>query len=277
MKTKAMIGTALLCATFVFTSCDNDDDRYLPESAVLQAFSAKYPNAKRTEWESKYGYKKAEFHIGSQELEAWFDAQGNWLLTETDISYNALPQAVKDAFKAGQYAAWKVDDVDMLERPDAPTVYVIEVEKGGQEVELHYTADGILVKEILDNDHDNEHRPAVTPDAVRLLIQTLYPGAVILEVETEHTGTEVDILHGGIHKEVLLDTANQWILTEWEIRQAQVPEAVMAALRASDYASFRIDDIHVIETPQGLFYEFELERGGQETKVRFTQDGTLVQ
>lgn len=167
-----MIGTALLCATFVFTSCDNDDDRYLPESAVLQAFSAKYPNAKRTEWESKYGYKKAEFHIGSQ---------------------------------------------------------------------------------------------------------TLYPGAVILEVETEHTGTEVDILHGGIHKEVLLDTANQWILTEWEIRQAQVPEAVMAALRASDYASFRIDDIHVIETPQGLFYEFELERGGQETKVRFTQDGTLVQ
>ena len=43
MKTKAMIGVALLCATFVFTSCDNDDDRYVPESAVLQAFSAKYP------------------------------------------------------------------------------------------------------------------------------------------------------------------------------------------------------------------------------------------
>ena len=170
-----MIGAALLCATFVFTSCDNDDDRYLPESAVLQAFSAKYPNAKRTEWESKYGYKKAEFHIGSQELEAWFDAQGNWLLTETDISYNALPQAVKDAFKAGQYAAWKVDDVDMLERPDAPTVYVIEVEKGGQEVELHYTADGTLVKEILDNEHDNEHRPAVTPDAVRLLPHRRHP------------------------------------------------------------------------------------------------------
>ena len=45
--------------------------------------------------ENEAGYVKAEFYTGSYEAEAWFDPQGNWMLTETDLPYNALPQTVK--------------------------------------------------------------------------------------------------------------------------------------------------------------------------------------
>lgn len=275
MKTKFLILTALLGSAFAFASCD-DDHNYQPSGAVTAAFKAKYPNARRVEWESKAGYEKAECYIGSYESEVWFDRQGTWIMTETDIPYALLPQAVKTTHEAGQYGTWRVDDVDKIERYDTANMYVVEVERGETEVELHYTDDGALVKEIMDNDGNNQHFPSIIPEVLKNLVQELYPGAVILEVDSEGPATEIDILHDGNHKEVLVDAGNRWIRTEWEIRTNEVPEVVMTALRASAYASYRIDDVNVIENVDGRFYEFELEQGDREVTVMFSADGTQI-
>ena len=275
MKTKYFILAALLGSAFALTSCDNDDS-YQPANAVVSAFKAKYPNARRVEWESKAGYEKAECYIDSYECDVWFDRNGTWMMTETDIPYARLPQAVKTTHEAGQYATWRVDDVDKIERPDAANIYIIEVERGETDVELHYTVDGILTKEVVDTDGNNLHLPTAISQALKNLVQELYPGATILEVDNEGPATEIDILHEGIHKEVLVNAGGQWAQTEWEIRTNQVPQAVMAALQASAYADYRIDDVDIIETPDGLFYEFELEQGNQEVKVRFSADGTQI-
>ena len=37
-------------------------------------------------------------------------------MTETDIPFSLLPDAVKAAFQQSQYSEWIVDDVDMIER-----------------------------------------------------------------------------------------------------------------------------------------------------------------
>ena len=276
MKTKAFIMATLVCSSFVFMSCDDDDDKFTPESIVTKAFDTKYPDAQRVSWENEAGYVKAEFYTGSYEAEAWFDPQGNWMLTETDLPYKALPQTVKNSFEASLYAKWKIDDVDMLERPDAGTIYVLDVENGEQDADLHYTEGGILIKEVTDGNGDNEHRPSVTPSAIKELISEMYPGATILEIDTEAKGTEVDILHENIHKEVWLDTQNKWLYTEWEIRSSQVPDIVMTAFKASAYASYRIDDIHVIQKAEGLSYEFELEQGDRDITILFNEEGNLV-
>lgn len=275
MKTKFLILTALLGSAFAFVSCD-DDHNYQPSGAVTAAFKAKYPNARRVEWESKAGYEKAECYIGSYESEVWFDRQGTWIMTETDIPYALLPQAVKTTHEAGQYGTWRVDDVDKIERYDTANMYVVEVERGETEVELHYTDDGALVKEIMDSDGNNQHFPSIIPEVLKSLVQELYPGAVILEMDSEGPATEIDILHDGNHKEVLVDAGNRWIRTEWEIRTNEVPEVVMTALRASAYASYRIDDVNVIENVDGRFYEFELEQGDREVTVMFSADGTQI-
>ena len=196
MKTKAFIMATLVCSSFVFMSCDDDDDKFTPESIVTKAFDTKYPDAQRVSWENEAGYVKAEFYTGSYEAEAWFDPQGNWMLTETDLPYNALPQTVKNSFEASLYAKWKIDDVDML--------------------------------------------------------------------------------HENIHKEVWLDTQNKWLYTEWEIRSSQVPDIVMTAFKASAYASYQIDDIHVIQKAEGLSYEFELEQGDRDITILFNEEGILV-
>lgn len=69
------------------------------------------------------------------------------------ISGSAL--SGKSAFESSEYAKWKIDDVDMLERLDMETVYVIEVESGKQEFDLYYSAEGILIKNVADTDNDS--------------------------------------------------------------------------------------------------------------------------
>lgn len=126
-------------------SCDNDDDSVTVSPQLQKALADKYPGATRIEWEPEAGYYVADFWYNNYESSAWFATDGTWHMTETDILYNDLPNAVQTTFKK-DYSAWRVDDVDKIERPDAETVYVIEVEKGNQELHLHYSPDGVQIQ-----------------------------------------------------------------------------------------------------------------------------------
>ena len=53
-------------------------------------------------------------------------------------------------------------------------------------------------------------------------------------------------------------------------------DIVMTAFKASAYASYQIDDIHVIQKAEGLSYEFELEQGDRDITILFNEEGILV-
>lgn len=275
MKTKSFFLTILFaCSIVTFAACDNDDN-YTPEDVVVNAFKSKYPNAKRIEWETKSGYKVADFHLDSKEVEAWFDTKGEWIMTETDIPYSELPQAVQNSFKASTYGNWRIDDVDKLERSNTETIYVIEVEQGNKETDLYYSEDGTLIKEINDG-HNNSYQPPVIADVIINKIKEMYPNAKFIEFDKEGAFIEIDIVDGNIHKEVLFDTNNEWVSTEWDIRSSNVPDIVMNALKASEYGNYKIDDIDALEKPDGMFYVFELESGKKEIYLTIKSDGTIV-
>lgn len=183
-------------------SCDNDDDdlSYVP-AELKNAFTAKYPTVSNEKWETKGNYYVADFRHQNYETSAWFTSDGTWQMTETDIPYQALPSAVKSAFESSEYAKWKIDDVDMLERLDMETIYVIEVESGKQEFDLYYSAEGILIKSVADTDNDSgNYLPAEVPAAIENFIKEKYPNARLAEIEVEHGMTEVDIIHNNISK-----------------------------------------------------------------------------
>lgn len=273
MKTKLFISAILICGSTIFSAC-SDNNGVIPDATIVNAFNSKYPDAKNVEWETKADYKVAEFRNGSYETEAWFDASGKWMMTETDIPYNQLPQAIRMHFESSEYASWKKEDVDKLERANTATVYILEVEKGETEIDLYYAEDGALIKTIADGENTG-HQPTVIPDAIQKFLTEHYPGATILEYDREQQGTEVDILDKGIHKEVKFNTLNEWTYTEWDIRLTDVPQTVTSALKASQYGSYEIDDIDVIEKSDRLFYVFELEQGNKEVIVTYTPDGQV--
>ncbi len=94
-------------------------------------------------------------------------------MTETDILFTMLPEAVRTAFGATEYASapWTVDDVDKLEREGVETVYVIEAEKHENgletEVDLYYSPDGVLVKKIVDAGGDYDYGDYIPPSLRR--------------------------------------------------------------------------------------------------------------
>jgi Protein of unknown function (DUF2874). len=272
MKTKLFM-LLFAFAAISFVACD-DDDNYLPETSVVNAFNSKYPQVKKVSWERKADYQVAEFVLDRRETEAWFDGMGNWFMTETDIRFEELPLAIQEKHVLGEYANWRVDDVDKIERYNTEVIYVVEVEKGEQDVELIYAADGTLIKVITD-DIGKPHQPLVITEAINTFITEKYPGAKILEYDNERWGIEVDILHDRKYKDVLFSSNGEWLRTEWDVRKSEVPSVVLSTIEQK-YRDYKIDDIEFHETPAGVRYAFELEKGKTEINVYISVDGTEV-
>lgn len=276
MRTKLSVLALAMCGLLAFTSCDDDDNNYLPDQTVTKAFDTKYPDAGKVEWETKSGYEVADFHISGNDAEAWFDNKGNWLMTKTEINFGLLPEAVRKDLRANEYADWKYTDFDKLERSNAATIYVIEAEQGEKEVDLYYAEDGTLIKVVNDTDDDNSHfQPTTIPQAITDAIDEMYAGATVVDFDKEKNGFEVDILHNSVYKDVYFNAANEWISTEWDITEDKVPAIVMNALKASDYKNYRIEDIDQIEKPAGTFYLFELEQGDNDVEVTISAEGNI--
>ncbi|WP_303208536.1 PepSY-like domain-containing protein [Bacteroides oleiciplenus] len=274
-------------------SCSNDDDDDLPSSKVPEVvrntFDSNFSNTSNLSWEtktvSKGQYYKAEFNNKSDngyKTEAWYTADGTWYMTETEMPYNAIPQAVKTSFESSEYASWKRDnEVDRIERAAVKEIiYIIEVESPQDvDMDLHYSADGILIKAVNDDgDGDNESLLPDTPSemmtAATEFIQENYPNARIIEIEAEHGVIEIDIIHDNRSKEVLLSTTYEWISTSWDVYT--LPAKVTEAINASQYSGYVVDDAEYFETPAGNYYLVELEQGKNEVKVKITEDGQII-
>lgn len=273
-------------------SCDNNDNDNIDASKVpadvRSTFGGSYPNTANLKWEtenvSQRFYYKAEFNNrndNNYRTSAWYSPEGKWQMTETEMPYSAIPPAIQAAFENSPYAAWRKDnEVDKIERPDSETVYIIEVESATDEdVDLYYSTDGVLIKAVSDINNGNgsllPNTPSETVAAITKFINEKYPNARIVEIDIEHAITEIDIIHENIGKEVLLNSANEWISTSWDLFPNQLPETVKTAI-ATHYASYSIDDIEYVDTLTGSYYLIELERGKNEVKVKIDGNGQFI-
>ena len=275
MKTRMTIFVSLLLAGFAFTSCDDSDDNYTPDEKIVNVLYEKYPNAQRVDWELQHDHYVADFYDNNIEKEAWITTKGEWVMTESDILFNNLPDAVQTAFNESEYKDWRVDDVDMLERIEMETVYVIEVEKSKQEFDLFYAEDGTLIKAVEDIDNNNNYQPNTVPEVLKNFINEKYPHATIVDIEVEKGITEIDILHENKAKELHFNSTNEWLYTTWDVREREIQDIATKVL--NDNPGFKIDDIDYKESADGSeVYIFELEKGNQEIHVTVDMEGNVV-
>lgn len=132
------------------------------EPGIQDALKKLYPNATAIKWEQKGVYYVADCQADGREKEVWFDANANWLMTETELnSINNLPPAVLTAFMESSYNNWVVDDVVILEYPNEPsTEFVVTVEQG-KKVDLYFSEGGGLLHEKDVTNGDDTHWPRV--------------------------------------------------------------------------------------------------------------------
>ncbi|MCD8092322.1 MAG: PepSY-like domain-containing protein [Bacteroides sp.] len=158
---KIRVLAMMFIAALAFSACSDDDDKdhvKVPE-ALTQALKTKYPAAGDVDWEQKGSYYVADCMVDGKDLDVWFNAQAEWRLTEIDLNWDNVPGTVQTAFSGSEYATWKRDDIDLLEYPNQPSIYVIEVEKGKTEYQLFYSEEGNLMQTKDVTGKDDTHWP----------------------------------------------------------------------------------------------------------------------
>ncbi len=289
---KSVLSVALAASLVV--GCESQDgpgasDQVSPQ--VLKAFAERFPDAQNVSWSVKGAYAVASFYwsgtrAAAANCSAWFDnAGGSWSMSKTEIPYSALPQAVKSAFEASEYVAWQRDnDVDVLTRSGEvePEIYVIEVEQSGREMDLYYSPDGVLVKTLADagpNYDYGEFIPSTPAVGIDEYLAAHFPGARVVDVDVEYGGTEVEIIDGGVARELYFDGTGAWMYTKTEVRRSALPAVVTTAWAASEYAEmqgYQLDDVDYFETASdGNYYRLELESRNGDVKLKITPDGVL--
>lgn len=285
----ALSVTAMLFAAGCEKSPGNGTDIRVPEQ-VLSAFNGMYPDAVDVEWSARGTYWVASFDDAEQtrsaaaaeRSEAWYDSAGKWYMTEQDTVRDRLPAAVEEAFAGSAYADWKIDDIDVIRRDGVAVIYVIEVEDVSdgvhREVDLYYSEDGVLVKEVVDSDDDySGYIPSRPASSVREAVEQKYPGAKITDVEEDDGVIEVEIVDADrIFRELYFSLGMEWLLTKTEMKYSALPEKIRTALESSEYGNMRVDDIdHYLRASGEEYYIFELDSRDDDISVKVTADGTV--
>ena len=146
MKNLLLLFVCLALVTGV--SAMNQKDEKIP-AAAKTGFAAKFPSAKKAKWSvEKPGEFEAEFKLNGEEASALFDSNGNLLETEVEIEESELPQAVK-ATIAKDFAGFELDEIEKATDAKGIVFYEMEAEKGKEEFEISFDANGKLLKKEL--------------------------------------------------------------------------------------------------------------------------------
>ena len=136
----------------VVASCEKYEDGK-PVKDVRAEFARMYPDAWDVEWEYKGTIWEVSFETGTRpdgtDRQAWYDMDGNWVQTVTDVFIVSVPQNIKDYLKASEFASGQFvdDDADYIEKPDG-NFYRFDIRFDGKEIEVDVTEDGKVSRSV---------------------------------------------------------------------------------------------------------------------------------
>jgi len=118
------------------------DSKDVP-TPVHAAFQKTF-TSKDVDWDKDDKNYEANFKQNGKEMSVVFDAAGNTLETEVEISKAELPTAVLDVLKK-DYAGYKIEEAAKITATGVVT-YETEIEKGEQSFELIFDGQGKILK-----------------------------------------------------------------------------------------------------------------------------------
>ena len=146
----SIIIAAFIAATFPVISCEKYD--VLPPKSIkdnMPADKIQLPSdARDVSWDREGSYWELSYETGfganKTDVEVYFDAEGNWVMTKTDMRIKKVPAYIKDFVKLSPDYAGAVfsdRDAEFIERPEGNS-YVLEVIVGRVEMDLEVTEEG---------------------------------------------------------------------------------------------------------------------------------------
>lgn len=105
----------------------------------------------------------------------------------------------------------------------------------------------------------------------------LYPDATRVSWEAKGTYYVADFVSSGLEAEAWFFPDGRWQMTEIDIPYSALPAAVKTAFEASEYATWRVDDVDkVLRTGYDPIYVIDVEMGELEYDLYYAEDGVLI-
>ncbi len=140
-KIRAVLSLTLVCISFAVFAVHNTP------AAVISAFNNKFPGAKEIKWDQENSHEyEAEFTWKGVKHSANFNDEGQWLETESPLSFENLPVQIKDSFHK-KYGEAKVKAVSIIETSGGVKKYEIEVKKTMKSQEYFFKEDGTEINQ----------------------------------------------------------------------------------------------------------------------------------
>lgn len=141
MKKTMFVALALICA-FATSFAQSKTP-----SAVTKAFKEKFPTGEGVKWTKENAHEyEAAFKLKNVSHSASFTDGGKWLETESPLTFDQLPDKVRDAFNASHKGA-TIKAVAKIETSKGTTKYEVEIKQGAKTIELFYNSDGTKASE----------------------------------------------------------------------------------------------------------------------------------
>lgn len=119
----------------------------IPPAAVQKAFEQKFPNTSKLKWDKENAHEyEASFEWNGKNCSANFSDSGEWLETESQITFSDLPDKVQKAYTISHKEA-KIKAVAKIETSKGITKYEVKIKQGIKIVELLCAEDGTILKE----------------------------------------------------------------------------------------------------------------------------------
>lgn len=122
----------------------------------------------------------------------------------------------------------------------------------------------------------NSTNSTQVPDNVQRAFASAHPG-VSPVWEKQSYGYEAEFLKDGIEYEVEFSDSGQWLETEYEVTQDYQFSLLVLDRVKREHPGWAITKREVEITPQGKFYEVEVEQGDQEIELYFDERGNKVE
>jgi hypothetical protein len=151
---KMILGLSLILMATVAIACSDSGKDKVPK-AVKDAFTKKFPTAKKVDWDKENDTEwEAEFKMSRMEYSANFLTDGTWKETEHVIDEELVPQDVMASLKLN-FPGYKMEGAEISETKDN-IVFEFEIEKGESEMEVGIDDKGRVVKKQVKDDDDEE-------------------------------------------------------------------------------------------------------------------------
>jgi hypothetical protein len=257
MKTNGWIFFVMCMIGFI--ACDDEEDKVVPPEVVENAFQTQFPTATSVKWERAGVFRKVDFKVDSKEYEAWYNAAGVWLQTETTENYANIPVAIKTFLATnGEYplASWTPqNEVEVLSRLLYSDYYGVELEQGEQEVTI-WADDEAFYHITVAEDFNRED----TPKAIRTyILQKELNSWITQTLKWVNGHYQVNVLSGSMVKQFYFDASLNWLYAEWPVESDQLPDVVKAVLQGPAYTDYAIKSVTFQERTSTAYYHIVLE------------------